>query len=105
SKKYPTLVYVYGEPAAQTVLDHWENWNGSFHRIMAQDGYVIVSFDNRGTPAPKGRDWRKVIYGAVGVLSSKEQAAAVRAIARERSYIDLDRVAVWGWSGGGTNTL
>jgi dipeptidyl-peptidase-4 len=46
-----------------------------------------------------------MIYGAVGVLSSKEQAAAVRAIARERSYIDLERVAVWGWSGGGTNTL
>ncbi len=105
SKKYPTLVYVYGEPAAQTVLDHWENWNGSFHRIMAQDGYVIVSFDNRGTPAPKGRDWRKVIYGSVGVLSSKEQALAIESFERTHPYVDSSRIAVWGESGGGSNTL
>lgn len=104
SRKYPILFNVYGEPAAQTVLDGWSG-GSLFHRAIANQGYIVASVDNRGTPAPKGRAWRKMIYGAVGVLSSKEQAAAVRAIARERSYVDIERVAVWGWSGGGTNTL
>ena len=54
---------------------------------------------------PRGRAWRKAVYGAVGVLSSKQQAAALRSFAHARSFVDLDRVAVWGWSGGGTNTL
>jgi len=105
SKKYPILVYVYGEPAAQTVVDRWEGRNGVFHRALAREGYLIVSFDNRGTPAPKGRAWRKVVYGSVGVLSSKEQALAIEALERTHPYIDTTRIAVWGWSGGGTNTL
>ncbi|MGC1107086.1 MAG: S9 family peptidase [Candidatus Acidiferrales bacterium] len=105
SRKYPILFNVYGEPAAQTVMDRWGGAEALFHRAIANEGYLIASVDNQGTPAPKGREWRKCIYGAVGVLSSKQQAAAVRAIARERSYVDSDRVAVWGWSGGGTNTL
>lgn len=104
-KKYPVLVHVYGEPAAQTVVDRWDGFTGIFHRILAQDGYIIVSFDNRGTPAPKGTSWRKVIYGSVGVLSSKEQALAVQGIEKTHSYIDGSRIAVWGSSGGGTNTL
>lgn len=105
SRKYPILFQVYGEPAGQTVLDAWGGRNALLHRAIANQGYLVASVDNRGTPAPKGRAWRKCIYGAVGVLSSKEQAAAVRAIARERNYVDAERVAVWGWSGGGTNTL
>jgi len=105
SKKYPILVYVYGEPAAQTVVDRWEGRNGIFHRALVREGYVVVSFDNRGTPAPKGRAWRKIVYGSVGVLSSKEQALAIEALERTHPYIDTSRVAVWGWSGGGTNTL
>jgi dipeptidyl-peptidase 4 len=104
SRKYPILFNVYGEPAGQTVVDRWGGDN-LYHRAIANEGYLIASVDNQGTPAPKGRAWRKCIFGAVGVLSSKQQAAAVRAIARERSYVDIDRVAVWGWSGGGTNTL
>lgn len=105
AKKYPLLVYVYGEPAAQTVVDRWDAWNGIFHRALAKEGYLIASFDNRGTPAPKGRAWRKAVYGNVGVLSSKEQALALQALERSRPYIDADRVAVWGRSGGGSNTL
>jgi dipeptidyl-peptidase 4 len=105
AKKYPVLVYIYGEPAAQTVVDRWDGFNGIFHRVLNQDGYIVLSFDNRGTPAPKGRDWRKVIYGSVGVLSSKEQALALQALERTHSYIDLSRIAVWGRSGGGSNTL
>jgi dipeptidyl-peptidase-4 len=105
SKKYPLLVNVYGEPAAVTVVDAWMGHGTVFHRALADDGYLIASFDNRGTPAPKGRAWRKAIYGAVGVLSSEEQTEAVLALARQRAYVDLTRVGVWGWSGGGSNTL
>jgi dipeptidyl-peptidase-4 len=98
-------VYVYGEPASQTVADQWSSTTGLYHRYLASLGYLVVSFDNAGTPAPRGRAWRKSIYGAVGVLSTKQQAAALRWLAQSRVYVDLDRVAVWGWSGGGTNTL
>jgi len=105
TKKYPVLVYVYGEPAGQTVLDSWGGAEELFHRYIAKQGYVVLSIDNRGTPAPRGRDWRKIIYGSVGVLSSKEQAAALQQLERTYSFLDPSRVAVWGWSGGGTNTL
>jgi dipeptidyl-peptidase-4 len=105
TKKYPLLIHIYGEPAGQTVVDRWGFETTLFHRFLAQDGYIVASFDNRGTPAPKGRAWRKVVYGSVGVLSSKEQAAALQAVERTYSFIDPARVAVWGWSGGGTNTL
>jgi dipeptidyl-peptidase-4 len=105
SRRYPVLVYIYGEPASQTVEDRWGGSTALFHRHLADLGYLVVSFDNAGTPAPRGRAWRKAVYGAVGVLSSKQQAAALRSFATNRPYVDLDRVAVWGWSGGGTNTL
>jgi dipeptidyl-peptidase-4 len=105
TKSYPVLVHVYGEPASQTVVDRWGGATMLFHRMIADDGYIVVSFDNRGTPAPKGRSWRKSVYGSVGVLAAEDQAAALRALARQRPYIDTTRVAIWGWSGGGTNTL
>jgi dipeptidyl-peptidase-4 len=105
ARKYPLLVHVYGEPASQTVLNAWGGDRTLFHYALANEGYIVMSVDNRGTPAPRGRDWRKVIYGSVGVLSSKEQAAALVELERQRPYIDSARVAVWGWSGGGTNTL
>jgi dipeptidyl-peptidase-4 len=105
ARKYPLLVNVYGEPAAQTVLDQWSGETGLFHRALAQEGYVVVSFDNRGTPAPKGREWRKVIYGSLGPLMTEEQTKAIQALCTERPYLDANRIAVWGWSGGGTDTL
>ena len=105
SRTYPLLIYVYGEPAGQTVLDRWSGARGLFHRAIAEEGFIVASIDNRGTPAPKGTAWRKVVYGTVGDLSSKDQAAALRALSAERSYIDAGRVAIWGWSGGGSNTL
>jgi len=105
AKKYPVLVNIYGEPASQTVLDRWGGNGALFHRYIASLGYLVVSFDNSGTPAPRGRAWRKVIYGDVGVLSSKQQAQALRSLGKMDAFVDLDRVAVWGWSGGGTNTL
>lgn len=105
SKKYPLVVSVYGEPAATTVNDSWGGTGRLLLAALADDGYLVASFDNRGTPAPKGRAWRKIIYGAVGVLASKEQAAAVRALAATHPFVDLDRVGVFGWSGGGSMTL
>ena len=74
NKKYPVLVYVYGEPAGATVTDMWGGSRRLFHEAIARQGYLVVSFDNQGTPAPKGREWRKIVYGNVGVLSSVQQA-------------------------------
>ena len=105
AKRYPFITHVYGEPAGQTVNDAWGGNQLLFHRALAAAGYIVISIDNRGTPAPRGTEWRKVVYGTVGDLSSKDQAAAVRALIAKHSYLDAGRVGVWGWSGGGTNTL
>ena len=105
SRKYPVIVYVYGEPASESVVDQWGNERGLFHRALANDGYLVVCFDNRGTPAPKGREWRKVIYKSLGVLPPREQTEAIHALAAARPYIDESRIGVWGWSSGGSNTL
>ena len=104
-KKYPVIVYVYGEPANTTVKDAWGGDLALFHRALASEGYLVVSFDNRGTPAEKGRAWRKSVYGKVGLLSAQDQADALLALGGQRAYVDLNRVGVWGWSGGGSNTL
>jgi dipeptidyl-peptidase-4 len=105
ARRYPLLVYVYGEPAGQTVTDQWGGTRMLYHRAIADAGFIVASFDGRGTPAPKGTAWRKVVYGSVGDLSSQDQAAAVRALADRHAFIDDARVAVWGWSGGGSSTL
>jgi dipeptidyl-peptidase-4 len=105
TRAYPLLMHVYGEPAGQTVLDRWSGSTGLWHRMLADRGYVVASVDNRGTPAPRGRAWRKVVHGAIGVLSSREQADAVRALTQSRPYLDATHVAIWGWSGGGSSTL
>lgn len=103
--RYPLLVHVYGEPAAQTVLDRWGGGNQLWHRMLAEQGYVVMSFDNRGTPAPRGRAWRKAVHRKIGILAPQEQAAAVKAVLKQRPYLDPKRVGVWGWSGGGSMSL
>jgi dipeptidyl-peptidase-4 len=105
AKKYPFITHVYGEPAGQTVNDSWGGSQMLFHRALAEAGYIVISIDNRGTPAPRGTEWRKIVYGTIGDLSSKDQAAAVRALTARHTFLDGERVGVWGWSGGGTNTL
>jgi dipeptidyl-peptidase-4 len=105
SKKYPVLTYVYGEPWDATVRDAWIPSMRILEGLFAAEGYLVVSFDNEGTPSPKGREWRKSVRGAIGVLSSAEQAQAIKALAGERAYIDTTRMAIWGHSGGGSNTL
>jgi dipeptidyl-peptidase-4 len=104
SKRYPVLFYVYGEPAAQTVLDEWGGGTQMWHMLLSQHGYIVMSVDNRGTPAPRGRAWRKVIYRKMGIVNSQDQANAVRAIDKW-PFVDKSRIAIWGWSGGGSSTL
>ncbi len=105
SRKYPVLVHVYGEPHGQTVLDAWGRSHADYHRVIADIGYLVVSIDNRGTPAPKGAAWRRSVFGSLGPLSTEEQAAGLKELGRARPYVDLSRVGIWGWSGGGSNTL
>jgi dipeptidyl-peptidase-4 len=105
TKKYPLILNVYGEPASTTVNDSWSGTGRLLLAALADDGYLVGSFDNRGTPAPKGREWRKIVYRSIGVLASKDQAAAVRGLGASRSYVDMERVGVFGWSGGGSMTL
>ena len=104
-KTYPVVFYVYGEPAGQTVLDRWSGKRYLWQCMLAQQGYVVMSVDNRGTPSPRGREWRKAVHRQIGILASADQAAATRAILKERPYLDPQRVAIWGWSGGGSMTL
>lgn len=104
-KKYPIVFYVYTEPWGQTVQDRYGiERNFMYIGNMAEDGYIYVSVDNRGTPVPKGRDWRKSIYRKIGQLNIKDQAMAAKKLL-ELPYVDSSRVAVWGWSGGGSATL
>lgn len=105
AKKYPVVFYVYSEPAATTVNDAYGNgYNFLYDGNMADDGYIYVSLDNRGTPAPKGADWRKSIYKKIGEVNIEDQAAGAREVLKF-PYADTSRVAVWGWSGGGSCTL
>ena len=103
-KRYPVLFFVYGEPWGQTVLDRWGGRDRMWHQMLAQQGYVVASVDNRGTPAPRGRAWRKIIYRKMGIVNSGDQAAAAKAIAK-RPFVDPTRIGIWGWSGGGSSTL
>lgn len=105
SKKYPVLFNVYTEPAGQTVVDRWGGGGYLWNLMLAQKGYIIMSIDNRGTPAPRGREWRKSIYKKIGILNSEDQAAGVKALLKKYSFMDADRIGVWGWSGGGSATL
>ncbi|MEP7344694.1 MAG: S9 family peptidase [Gemmatimonadaceae bacterium] len=104
-RKYPVLFHVYGEPAGQTVADVWGSRNYLWHLMLTQQGYIVASVDNRGTPSLRGSAWRKAIYGKIGILNSADQAAAVKQMLRTYSYLDSSRVGVWGWSGGGSMTL
>ena len=104
-KKYPLFFYVYGEPAGQTVKDVWGGKRYLWHLMLAQQGYLVMSVDNRGTSAPRGRAWRKCIYRQIGILASADQAAATRAIIKRWPYVDPDRIGIWGWSGGGSMSL
>jgi dipeptidyl-peptidase-4 len=101
-KRYPVIFFIYGEPASATVKDVW-NAN-LWDQLLAQEGYIVMSIDNRGTKAPRGREWRKCVYKKIGIIAPQDQAACARKI-MEWSFVDPERIGIWGWSGGGSNTL
>lgn len=106
TKKYPVVFYVYGEPASATALDTYgAGINFLYAGDMAKDGYIYISMDNRGAPVPKGKAWRKSIYKNIGLLNVRDQAMAAKKLLATNSFMDASRVAVWGWSGGGSSTL
>ncbi len=79
-RQYPILMYGYTGPAGTTASDSWGGFNYLWHLMLTQLGYIVATVDNRGTPAPKGREFRKVIYRQTGQIASADQAAAVRAL-------------------------
>ena len=104
NKKYPVIIDVYGEPASATVEDVWQG-GSPWHQYLANLGYIVVSIENRGANTPRGREWRKCIYGEVGTFASQDQARGIQDLARQYAYIDLSRIGITGWSGGGSQTL
>ena len=105
SIKHPLLIHVYAEPASQTVRDKWPGERGIWHWMLAQQGYVVASIENRGTPVPRGRTWRKFAFRQIGILAAQDQAEGVRALLKRWPYADPARIGVWGWSGGGSMSL
>ncbi len=104
-KKYPLQLHVYGEPHGQTVRDSWMGDQGLWHRMLAQQGMIVASIDNRGTMSPRGRAWRKSVHRQIGTLASADQAAATRKLIEKLPAIDRQRIGIWGWSGGGSMSL
>ncbi len=105
SKKYPVVFYVYTEPWGQEVKDQFGiTRNANYIGDMARDGYIYIAIDNRGTPVPKGRIWRKSVYRKIGLVNIHDQAMAAKEILKW-NFVDSSRIAVWGWSGGGAATL
>jgi len=104
AKKYPVLFYIYGEPAGATVQNSWGGGD-LWHQYLAQQGYLVMSIDPRGTRSPRGRAWRKYIYKKIGILAPQDHVAAVKKIIEKYSFVDQDRIGIWGWSGGGQMTL
>jgi dipeptidyl-peptidase-4 len=102
AKKYPVLMYVYGGPGSQTVTDAWGGTRYLWHQSLAQQGYVVVSVDNRGT-AGRGRAFEKAVYMKLGEYEASDQIAAATWLARQ-PWVDAERLGIWGWSYGGYAT-
>ena len=99
SKKYPVLMYVYGGPGNQQVLDSWGGKNYLWYQYLAQQGLVIVCVDNRGTGG-RGSDFKKCTYQELGKLETEDQIAANKYLA-SLDYVDKNKIGIWGWSYGG----
>lgn len=106
--KVPLIVNIYGGPAAQTVTNSWiEGWAGSpglFHQILAQKGFAVFMLDNRGTPN-RDRKFLTAVRHQFGAIELSDQLAALDQLFTEVPQLDRDRVAIWGWSNGGSMTL
>jgi dipeptidyl-peptidase-4 len=102
--KIPVIINVYGGPAAQLVRDSWEGPTGLFHQILLQKGFAIFTVDNRGTPN-RDRKFSTAIRHQFGAIELSDQLAALKQLLAQYTQLDKDRVAMWGWSNGGSMTL
>jgi dipeptidyl-peptidase 4 len=103
SRKYPVLIYTYGGPHAQVVLNMWENNTGLWHQEMAQKGYIIFALDNRGS-AGRGHLFEEPIHYRFGAQELSDQRDGVDYL-KSLPYVDASRIGIWGWSYGGHMTL
>ncbi len=101
----PLIVHVYGEPAGQLVRDSFGGRTYLWHRYLTQLGFAVASIDNRGSASPRGREFRQVVHGKIGVIPPADQAAGVEQLLTRFPQLDPERVGIWGWSGGGSTTL
>ena len=99
SKKYPVLMYVYGGPGAQTVKNSWGGSNFFWYQLLASKGYIIVSVDNRGTGS-RGAEFKKCTYKQLGKYETIDQIASAKYL-QSLSFVDSNRIGIWGWSYGG----
>ncbi len=103
SKKYPAIVYVYGGPHAQLVTDSWLGGGGLFLNYLAQQGFVVITLDNRGS-ANRGRDFEQAIFRNAGDVEVKDQMVGVNYL-KSLPFVDPERIGVDGWSYGGFLTI
>ena len=99
NKKYPVLMFVYGGPGSQKVMNEYNAFNDVWYQVLASNGYIIVCVDNRGTGG-KGRDFKKVTYKELGKFEVEDQIASAKYLG-SLNYVDADRIGIWGWSYGG----
>jgi dipeptidyl-peptidase-4 len=99
AKKYPVFMYVYGGPGSQTVTDSWKGQNYWWFQMLAQQGYIVTSVDNRGTGA-RGSEFKKMTYQQLGHFETIDQLASAKYLG-DLSYTDASRVGIFGWSYGG----
>jgi len=104
SAKIPVVVYIYGGPAGQVVNRGWSGNRGLFHQLLAQNGYAVFSVDNRGTPN-RDRKFQIAIRHEFGAIELKDQLTALDQLFAQFPQLDRNRVAIWGWSNGGSMTL
>lgn len=102
SKKYPVFQYMYGGPNSQTVKNEWLGPNFFWFQMLAQNGYIIVSVDNRGTGA-RGEAFNKCIYKQLGKLETIDQIEVAKWMGKQ-TYVDASRIGAFGWSYGGYMT-
>ena len=107
SKKYPVVLFQYGGPGSQQVVNSWSagsmGQGGAFDHYLAQQGFIVVCVDGRGTGG-RGAEFEKCIYQNLGVLESRDQVETARWLSKQ-SFVDAKRIGIWGWSFGGFNTL
>ena len=105
SKQYPVLMFVYGGPGSQQVMNAWghgSSFNYMWFQMLAQQGYLVACVDNRGTGG-RGQEFRACTYADLGNLETRDQVAAAQYLG-DLPYVDAERIGIWGWSYGGYMT-